>query len=151
VSDGGEAPSGFRLGWRGWFENRELNKLHAEAFEHRLFDDDWVAQVATHSLGWVCARGSDGQLVGFVNVPWDGALHAFILDTIVSSTARRRGVGAAMVAVATGEAREAGCEWLHVDFEDHLRAFYFDACGFTPTDAGLINLRAPASSATRDE
>jgi hypothetical protein len=31
-------------------------------------------------------------------------------------------------------------EWLHVDFEDHLRGFYFDACGFTPTNAGLIEL-----------
>ena len=34
--------------------------------------------------------------------------------------------------------RAAGCEWLHVDFQDHLRDFYFGACGFTPTNAGLI-------------
>jgi hypothetical protein len=27
-----------------------------------------------------------------------------------------------------------------VDFEHHLRSFYFDACGFNPTDAGLIEL-----------
>jgi hypothetical protein len=39
-----------------------------------------------------------------------------------------------------GAGRAAGCEWLHVDFEDHLRAFYFDACGFVPTNAGLIEL-----------
>jgi hypothetical protein len=26
------------------------------------------------------------------------------------------------------------------DFEDHLRALYFDACGFVPTNAGLIEL-----------
>jgi hypothetical protein len=37
-------------------------------------------------------------------------------------------------------ARRAGYEWMHVDFEDHLRAFYFDACGFTPTNGGLIEL-----------
>jgi hypothetical protein len=37
-------------------------------------------------------------------------------------------------------ARAAGCEWLHVDFEDHLRRFYLGACGFTPTNAGLIEL-----------
>jgi hypothetical protein len=37
-------------------------------------------------------------------------------------------------------ARDAGCEWLHVDFEDHLRRFYFEACGFQPTNAGLIAL-----------
>ena len=44
------------------------------------------------------------------------------------------------VEVAVEQARAAGCEWLHVDFEDHLRGFYFDACGFTPTNAGLIEL-----------
>jgi hypothetical protein len=44
------------------------------------------------------------------------------------------------VRIAEREARAAGCEWLHVDFEDYLRAFYFDACGFTPTKAGLIEL-----------
>jgi hypothetical protein len=30
---------------------------------------------------------------------------------------------------------------LHVDFEADLGSFYFDACGFRPTDAGLIHLR----------
>lgn len=29
---------------------------------------------------------------------------------------------------------------LHVDFEDHLRGFYFDACAFIPTNGGLIEL-----------
>lgn len=37
-------------------------------------------------------------------------------------------------------ARVAGCEWLHVDFEPRLRRFYLDACGFRPTEAGLIRL-----------
>ena len=50
------------------------------------------------------------------------------------------GVGTRLVEVAVREARAAGCEWLHVDFEDHLRGFYFDACGFIPTNAGLIEL-----------
>ena len=86
-----------------------------------------------------CARDG-GELVGWVNVPWDGAAHAFILDTIVAARAGRQGIGTKLVAVAAAEARAAGCEWLHVDFEDHLRAFYFDACGFTPTNAGLISL-----------
>jgi hypothetical protein len=27
-----------------------------------------------------------------------------------------------------------------VDFEDELRPFSFDACGFVPTNAGLIEL-----------
>jgi predicted N-acetyltransferase YhbS len=75
-----------------------------------------------------------------VNVAWDGAVHAFILDTMVAIGARRHGIGAELVAVAVTEARAAGCEWLHVDFEDHLRAFYFEGCGFEPTNAGLIKL-----------
>jgi hypothetical protein len=45
-----------------------------------------------------------------------------------------------MIDVALDGARAAGCEWLHVDFDDHLRPFYLDACGFSPTDAGLIAL-----------
>jgi len=73
-------------------------------------------------------------------VAWDGGSHAFILDTLVAGEARRRGIGARLVAVAAEHARAAGCEWLHVDFEDHLRGFYLGACGFAPTNAGLIEL-----------
>jgi GNAT superfamily N-acetyltransferase len=125
--------------WRGHFDNPELNALHAEGFEHRTLDGDWWTRVNRHSLGWVCARGGD-DLIGFVNVGWDGAVHAFILDTLVAAGSRHRGVGAELVGEATRQARAAGCEWLHVDFDQHLRAFYFDACGFRPTDAGLIAL-----------
>jgi len=125
--------------WRGDFENAEVNALHAEAFQHRVLEDDWNGQVRNHSLGWVCARDRD-ELVGFVNMAWDGGVHAFILDTMVTAKAGRRGVATQLVAVAVTEARAVGCEWLHVDFEDHLRTFYFDACGFASTNAGLIAL-----------
>ncbi|MFL5736219.1 MAG: GNAT family N-acetyltransferase [Actinomycetota bacterium] len=128
--------------WRGGFSNRELNELHAEAFETRVYDEsewNWREQVERHSLGWVVARdGSD--LVGFVNVPWDGLVHAWIQDEIVAKSARHRAIGRELISVAAAEARKAGCEWLHVDFDDDLREFYFDACGFTPTNAGLIQL-----------
>ena len=128
--------------WRGDFSNEEMNALHAEAFETRVYDEsewNWGDQVERHSLGWVVAR--DGEtLVGFVNVPWDGLVHAWSQDTMVARPARRRGVGKELIAVAANGARQAGCEWLHVDFDDELREFYFDACGFTPTNAGLIEL-----------
>ena len=127
--------------WRGRFDNAEVNALHAEAFDHRILEDDWHAQVRKASLGWVCGR-RDGRLVGFVNVAWDGGVHAFILDTMVSLDARREGIGKDLVAAAVAHTRKTGvCEWLHVDFEDHLRPFYFDTCGFTPTNAGLIALK----------
>lgn len=128
--------------WRGEFGNDEINALHAEAFDTRVFDEsewNWRELVTAHSLGWVVARGDD-TLVGFVNVLWDGLVHAWIQDTMVAIEARGQGVGTGVVVAAIAGARAAGCEWLHVDFDDHLRSFYFDACGFTPTNAGLIAL-----------
>ena len=125
--------------WRGQFGNEALNALHARAFDHPKCNDDWWTQVNRYSLGWVCANVDD-VLVGFVNVAWDGGAHAFILDTIVEPQAQRQRVGAEMVSTAVQQARKAGCEWLHVDFEDHLRHFYFDKCNFKATNAGLIRL-----------
>ena len=90
--------------WRGQFNNADVNALHAEAFDHCVLDDDWSRQVRSHSLGWVCARNKD-ELIGFVNVAWDGGAHAFILDTIVTISARGQGVGAQLVAVAVEGAR----------------------------------------------
>lgn len=126
--------------WRGDFDNTAVNALHAEAFGHSQNPTDWHTRVHRHSLGWVCARRAD-RLVGFVNVAWDGGAHAFILDTMVAQDLRKTGVGTELVATAARGARSANREWLHVDFEEHLRPFYFDACAFRPTDAGLIALR----------
>ena len=125
--------------WRGAFTNDEVNALHAECFDHGLLADDWYGQVHRFSLGWVCARRADA-LVGFVNVAWDGGVHAFVLDTMVTAAARRQGVATELVAVATDAARDARCEWLHVDFDEHLRSFYLDSCGFATTGAGTIAL-----------
>jgi ribosomal protein S18 acetylase RimI-like enzyme len=126
--------------WRGEFTNAQVNALHAEGFDHRPLGDDWLGQVSRHSLGWVYAA-EGGELVGFINVPWDGGVHAFIIDTLVAASVRHRGVGTKLAEIAAEKARAAGCEWLHVDFEDELRPFYFGSCGFTPTNAGLIALR----------
>jgi GNAT superfamily N-acetyltransferase len=128
--------------WRGEFGNAEVNALHAEAFDTRVFDEsewNWRELVDRHSLGWVVAR--DGtELVGFVNVLWDGLVHAWLQDTMVATNAGRQGVGTQVVAVARDAARDAGCEFLHVDFDDELKPFYYDACGFTRTNGGLIAL-----------
>jgi GNAT superfamily N-acetyltransferase len=129
--------------WRGDFENPEVNTLHAEAFQTRLFDEvewNWKELVHNHSLGWVVAR-DDNELVGFVNVIWDGLVHAWVQDTMVAKRAGRQGIGTRLIAVARDGATKAGCEWLHVDFADQLRSFYIDACGFSPTNAGLIALQ----------
>jgi predicted N-acetyltransferase YhbS len=128
-----------RYEWRGPLDDREVDQLHADAFGHPVTHDDWVGRLRRHSLGWVCARDGE-ELVGFLNVAWDGGVHAFLLDTVVTARLRRHGVGTALVGVAVEQARAAGCSWLHVDFDAHLRTFYLDACGFTPTEAGVIAL-----------
>lgn len=134
--------------WRGAFTSQEANLLHAEAFGTRVFNVsewDWRHLVETHSLGWVTARatvpvGEAADLVGFVNVVWDGLVHAWIQDVMVAANAGHQGIGQQSVRAAADGARVAGSEWLHVDFEDDLQSFYFDACGFSPTNAGLLRL-----------
>jgi GNAT superfamily N-acetyltransferase len=129
--------------WRGEFTSAEANALHAEAFGTRVFGDeewDWRALVERHSLGWVTARDDTG-LVGFANVVWDGLVHAWLQDVMVASRAGRAGVGSAVVRTARDAARDAGCDYLHVDFEPALEPFYVGALGFTPMQAGLLRLR----------
>ena len=72
---------------------------------------------------------------------WDGGVHAFLLDSLVTVALRKQGYGTRIVQEAVRQVKETRCEWLHVDFEPHLREFCFEACGFRPADAGLIRLR----------
>jgi GNAT superfamily N-acetyltransferase len=128
--------------WRGDFSNEEVNAIHAEAFETRLYDEsewDWVDLCRRHSLGWVTAR-MDQQLVGFANVLWDGLVHAFLEDVMVAAGTRRRGIGVGVVRAARDGARTSGCEYLHVGFAPDLRRFYVEACGFTEVGGGLLPL-----------
>jgi len=128
--------------WRGGFKNGEVNRLHAEAFDSRVFTSeewDWSAITTRHSLGWVVARSGD-DLVGFVNVLSDGLVHAWLQDVMVAKLAQRLGIGGALVAEARTACQAAGYEWLHVDFTDDLRSFYLDHCGFAPATAGLMRL-----------
>lgn len=128
--------------WRAEFTSAEASTLHAGAFSTPPSDDppqDWNVQVQTHSLGWATAR-RDEVLVGFCNVIWDGAGHAWLQDVMVATNTRHRGVGTALVATARREAARAGCQWLHVDFAPDLRAFYLNACSFQTTEAGLLRL-----------
>ena len=102
--------------------------------------DAWQwERVLARSLCWVTAQ-QGGRLVGFVNVAWDGGLHAFLLDTAVHPDFGRRGVGTALVQRAAEQAARLGAGWLHVDYEPHLESFY-RSCGFSETQAGLRRLR----------
>jgi GNAT superfamily N-acetyltransferase len=99
-----------------------------------------VDRIRPHSFGWVTARTGDSTLVGFVNVVSDGGDHAFLIDTKTHGAYQHRGIGTHVVRFAAQQAKAAGCEWMHVDFETGLAEFYFSACGFRPTEAGLIHL-----------
>jgi len=121
-------------------DDEELSTLHALAFESAVEVQPWAARLERHALTWVGAFSND-LLVGFVQVCWDGGAHAFVLDTAVHPDHGRQGIGKELVRVAALEAAAAGCEWLHVDYEPHLADFYLKACGFSPTDAGLLKLR----------
>ena len=129
---------GIVLRWRGPLEDGEMVDLVAS--HGGAPAAGWWDRIRPHSLGWVTARTPDELLVGFVNVVGDGGDHAFLVDTKTRGAFQRRQVGTRVVAFAAQHAKAEGCEWLHVDFEPELRAFYFDACGFEPTDAGLIHL-----------
>ncbi len=116
--------------------NEELNAVYGAAWgKDAVYDFQPTLQ---HSLAYVCAYAGD-QLVGFVNLAWDGGVHAFILDTTVHPTWQRRGIGRTLVERAVAVARERGMEWVHVDFEPHLLPFY-RRCGFRHTEAGVIDL-----------
>lgn len=93
--------------WRGDVDNSALNELHAEGFGYPVGQTDWRARLHRHSLGWVCAWEGD-RLVGFVNVAWDGGVHAFVLDTVVAQRNRSHGVGAALIKAAAEEAVPRG-------------------------------------------
>lgn len=95
--------------------------------------------ILERSLGHVGAY--DGALlVGFVNIAWDGGVHAFILDTCVHADHRRQGIAMRLLEQAMELARARGAAWLHVDFEPQLEGLYRKA-GFGPTAAGLMRLR----------
>jgi GNAT superfamily N-acetyltransferase len=131
-----DAPTGYRV--RGPVDDVALSALHDEAFGVPGPVQPWNTRLHHHSLTWVEAY-TGARLVGFVNVAWDGGTHAFLLDTCVAPDRQGQGVGAELVRRATLAVREAGCTWLHVDFEARLETFYA-RCGFTPTPAGLLSL-----------
>ncbi len=127
-----------RIEWRTAVSDGELVELTQS--HGGQAESGWWDRVRTHSLGWVTARTDDGELVGFVNVAWDGGDHAFLIDTKTRPTHQHQGLGVAVVSRAIAEAQAAGCEWLFVDFEPALAGFYIEACGFRSTPAGLIHL-----------
>ena len=122
------------------YTDAEIHTLHADAFDTRLFEAsewDWVAQCNRYSLGWVVAGRAT-----------DSSASSTCCGT-VSSTPHRGRDGRRCTSPPSRDrsrarcphgARDAGCHFLHVGFEEALAPFYIDACGFTPTQGGLMEL-----------
>jgi GNAT superfamily N-acetyltransferase len=124
--------------------NEALNVLFGAAWpEHAARD---FQAVLSHNLGHVCAYAGD-TLIGFVNIAWDGGVHAFLLDPTVAPGMRHRGIGRELVRRACDLAREAGVRWLHADYAPEHGESYA-ACGFRETRAGLIDVQERSSQRT---
>jgi ribosomal protein S18 acetylase RimI-like enzyme len=124
-------------------DDAAVDRLHAESFDHPVAGVDWTTQLERHSLTWIGAFRRDA-LVGFVNVAWDGGVHAFLLDTVVAIDHRHRGIGTRLVREAIEAVRAiAGIEWLHVDSDEELMTNFYGPAGFEPTPAGLVSVAQP--------
>lgn len=95
-------------------------------------------QVLARSLTWIGAFDGE-RLIGYVNVAWDGGVHAFLLDPTVHPLFRGRGIGTRLVKEALAAAAEhPGLEWVHVDSSQELMERFYIPAGFRPTAAGLV-------------
>jgi ribosomal protein S18 acetylase RimI-like enzyme len=127
--------AGIRYDLRPTLDPDQLNALFAAAWgaPKRGYE-----RVFAHSFTWVAAWGGD-ELVGFVNVAWDGDMHFFLLDTTVHPTHQRKGIGRRLVEEAVGACRGHG-EWLHVDGDEELMRGLYEPAGFERTPAGVVDL-----------
>jgi ribosomal protein S18 acetylase RimI-like enzyme len=114
---------------------QRLGTLFAAAWGSRK---QGYERVFAHSFTWITATSGD-ELVGFVNVAWDGDVHFFLLDTTVHPNWRRRGIGRRLVQEAIEACRGRG-EWLHVDADEELMTEFYQRCGFELTRGGLVDL-----------
>ena len=130
-----------RYEWRAPFDNADVNTLHAEGFAHAVLDIDW----RTRSSGTAWAGSAPStlhRLVGFVNVAWDGGVHAFVVDTLVARRRRRHAASATGSSRwPNGRAAPPAANGSTSTSRRTCASFYLGACGFAPTPAGLIALR----------
>ena len=120
---------------QGYIDPARLDELFAAAWGR---PKPGYEKVFAQSFTWVAAWEAD-ELVGFVNVAWDGDVHFFLLDTTVHPDRQGRGIARRLVEEAIDACRGHG-EWLHVDANEELMRGLYERCGFNPTPAGILDL-----------
>lgn len=117
--------------------NEELATLLDESWDRQRPPPDY-GRILARSLTWIGAY-DEQQIIGYVNLAWDGGVHAFLLDTAVQPSYRHRGVGTRLVTEALRAAADhPGIEWVHVDSSPELLAGFYIPAGFRATAAGLV-------------
>ena len=86
---------------RGNIDPARLDALFAAAWGR---PKSGYEKVFAHSFTWVAAWDGD-ELVGFVNVAWDGDVHFVLLDTTVHPDHQRRGIARRLVEEAIAACR----------------------------------------------
>jgi GNAT superfamily N-acetyltransferase len=106
--------------------NEALNALFAVSWpEYKARDFE---PVHSRSLAYICAYDNE-RLIGYVNLAWDGGIHAFLLDTTVHPDRQREGIGVELVRQAVMEASARGIEWC-MWITSHICAGFTNAVGF---------------------
>jgi GNAT superfamily N-acetyltransferase len=116
--------------------NKALNALFDESWPNHNWRDFTLEH--QYSLAYIVAYAAEA--VGYVNLAWDGGIHAFLLNPTVHPHWRRREIGRNLVEQAAQVAKARGIHWLHVDYQPELQTFY-EKCGFKPTQAALLSLQ----------
>lgn len=111
----------------------ELRALFVAAWGEGKAD---YGRVLERSFTWISAHAGE-ELIGFVNIAWDGGVHFFLLDTTVPPDWQRQGIGTRLVREAIEQCRGHG-HHMHVDSSPELMRDFYLPAGFHSTDAGLI-------------
>jgi ribosomal-protein-alanine N-acetyltransferase len=123
------------------------------AIEQRAFSDPWSGSSFDALLGnpvvlFAVAEDASGNVIGYV-VSWYAADEAEIANLAVSPDARRRGIGARLLAAATTEARRRACRTMFLEVRQSnvgARALY-EARGFVQVGRRPRYYREPVEDA----
>jgi len=113
-----------------------LNTLFSAARGHHRWRR--FASMHRRSLVYLCAYYRN-QVVGYVNVVWDGGTRGFLVDLTVHPEYRGRGIGTALVERAVEVANRRGVGSLRAEFGPDEVEFY-RRLGFESVDAGVRRL-----------